>query len=475
MIECGMSFPLMRILKIKITLLRYLLNRQVVGASFSRVRKWTYLNPWSYGHQHRARGVAMREALEYLGPVFVKFGQVLSTRQDLLPPDIAEELAKLQDQVPPFSGELAQKIIEEALQEPIAEIFQDFNPEPLASASVAQVHAAVLKDGRVVVIKVLRPNIEKIIQQDISLLYFLAKKVKYFFRNSERLRLTEVVKEFEETLEGELDLREEAGNAALLRRNFNASPLLYVPWVEWKYIRKNVMVMERVYGVPVSDIQTLRDYSVNLKKLAESGVEIFFTQVFRDGFFHADMHPGNIFVDIQNPENPRYNGVDFGIMGTLSEEDQRYLAEIFLAFFRRDYQAMARWHVISGWVPKHIRVDRFASALRAICEPMFERPFSEISYGQFLMSLFKISERFEMRIQPQLFLLQKTLLNVEGLGRRLYPDLDLWTTAKPFLEKWMREQLSIRRRLKQLIRDFPVISEKVLVELPSLIFAFLRK
>ncbi|KPL28261.1 MAG: ubiquinone biosynthesis protein UbiB [Acidithiobacillales bacterium SM1_46] len=438
---------------------------------FRPYRLMLRLLPWRWGRPVAApRGQRLREALEELGPVFVKFGQVLSTRPDLLPEDIATELAKLQDQVPPFAGEQAIAIIETALGGKVSNFFSEFSSTPLASASVAQVHVAKLHDGKEVVVKVLRPGIEPVIERDLALLYTLARLAVRYWSEGQRLRPVEVVDQFRKTLHDELDLRVEAGNASQLRANFAASPLLYVPQVYWDLVRREVMVMERIHGIPVSDIEGLRRAGIDLRTLSHHGVEIFFTQAFRDGFFHADMHPGNIFV---YPDG-RYCAVDFGIMGTLSDKDKRYLAENFLAFFNRDYRGVAEAHLRSGWVPAGTRAEEFETAIRAVCEPIFAKPIKDISFGRFLLQLFQTARRFRMEIQPQLVLLQKTLFNIEGLGRRLYPDLDLWDTAKPYLERWMREQLGPRAFLRTLRREAPKWWE-LMPQLPVLVHETLRR
>lgn len=410
------------------------------------------------------RGVRIRRALEDLGPIYVKFGQALSTRRDLLPDDISDELVKLQDRVPPFSNETAKAIIEQQLNMSIAQAFAEFSAEPLASASVAQVHTAVLHSGEQVIVKVLRPDIEQRILSDIALLYELAKFAERFWADARRLRPIEVVAEFERTTLDELDLIREAANAAKFRRNFENSPSLYVPQIYWDYTRQKVMVMERIHGIPVGDIEQLTANHADFKKLAERGVEIFFTQVFRDNFFHADMHPGNIFVDVPD----KYIAVDFGIVGSLSMSDQHYLAENFLAFFNRDYRKVAEMHVESGWVASNTRIEEFESAIRSVCEPIFEKPLKDISFGQLLLRLFQTARRFEMNVQPQLVLLQKTLLNIEGLGRQLYPELDLWQTAKPFLEGWFHERFGPKAKLNQLIKQFPELATNF-PEIPTLI------
>ncbi len=460
---------LLRLFYINYVMARRGIDRVVLSAPwFSAVRFLSCLNPWNwYGAKNKTPGESVRLALEDLGPIFVKFGQMLSTRQDLLSEDMLVELEKLQDRVPSFPSHIARQIVEKALKKPIAELFAEFSLEPMASASIAQVHAATLHDGREVVVKIRRPGIEKIIRRDVGLMYFVAGCAERFWSQGRRLRLRDLVKEFEHTIIGELDFLHEAANASQLKRNFQGSLLLHVPQVHWEYTTNNVFVMERIFGVQISDVSPLKAAGVNLKKLSEHGVEIFFTQVFRDSFFHADMHPGNIFVSIDDPENPRYMAVDFGIMGSLGPLDQHYLAENLLAFFKRDYRRVAILHVESGWVPQGTRVEEFESAIRSVCEPIFEKPLRDISFGQLLLRLFQTAGRFNMEIQPQLFLLQKTLLNIEGLGRKLYPDLDLWVTAKPFLERWMRRRYSPRTLLKKWFRQAPYVADN-LMKLPGL-------
>ncbi len=410
------------------------------------------------------RAVRLRCALEALGPIFVKFGQVLSTRRDLLPLDIADELARLQDRVPPFAAEQVLATLRQAYDEPLDRVFPQFEPQAVASASVAQVHLARLADGREAAVKVLRPGIRPVIERDISLLYVAAGMVEQLFADGQRLRPREVVAEFEKTIHDELDLIREAANASQLRRNFHGSALLQVPEVYWDWCRSDVMVMERMHGTPISQVAEIRRQGIDIPALARHGVEIFFTQVFRDGFFHADMHPGNIRV----ASDGRYIALDFGIMGTLEARDQEYLARNFLAFFRRDYRQVAEAHIEAGWVPKDTRVDQFEAAVRAVCEPIFDKPLKEISFGRVLLRLFETSRRFNMQVQPQLVLLQKTLLNIEGLGRDLDPELDLWKTARPFLEQWMKEQLGFAGLRKRLRRELPMLT-RILPELPRLI------
>ncbi len=438
---------------------------------FRRIRFLTCLLPGYWLRDQEApRAVRMRRSLEELGPIFVKFGQILSTRRDLLPDDIATEFAHLQDSVPPFPSEQARAIIESSYGKPLQEVFQQFEDTPLASASIAQVHAARLHDGREVVVKVVRPDIEQTIRRDLELMYLLAGMVQRYWSEGRRLRPVEVVREYEKTIFDELDMLREGSNASLLRRNFEHSPLIYIPEVYWPWVRRNVMVMERISGIPISDIDAIKAAGIDLQLLAERGVEIFFTQAFQHNFFHADMHPGNIFV----APNGQYIAVDFGIMGSLNPEDQRYLAENFLAFFQRDYQRVAELHVESGWVPRDTRVDEFESAIRAVCEPIFERPLKEISFGHLLLRLFQTARRFNMEIQPQLVLLQKTLLNIEGLGRQLYPDLDLWKTAKPFLERWMQNQVGARAFARNLRQQAPRILE-LTPELPLMAHSVLKQ
>ncbi|HHJ34742.1 MAG TPA: ubiquinone biosynthesis regulatory protein kinase UbiB [Gammaproteobacteria bacterium] len=465
-----------RMLRINWVLMRHGLDDIVFTTHLFRPFRFIiYIFPWNWFRRKRKpRAVRMREALEDLGPIFIKFGQMLSTRRDLLADDIADELQKLQDAVPEFSGEQAKTIIEKAFGENVAELFDTFDEQPLASASIAQVHAAVLKTGEDVVVKVLRPDILPVIKRDISLLYIIAELAAKYSSQLRRLRPVEVIEEYEKTILDELDLLREAANASQLRRNFEGSDDLYVPEIYWDFVRKNVLVMERIYGTPIRDTDSLRQQGTDMERLAAMGVEIFFTQVFSHNFFHADMHPGNIFVDTEKPEAPKYIAVDFGIMGTLSQTDKRYLAENFLAFFQRDYYKVAKLHVESGWVPSDTRVDEFESAIRSVCEPIFERPLKEISFGQLLLRLFQTARRFNMEVQPQLVLLQKTLLNIEGLGRQLYPDLDLWKTAKPFLERWMEEQVGVRALLRNLKDDLPYLIEKM-PEMPGLIYKSLKE
>lgn len=455
------------------TLLRFGLD-ELVLSSFEKpwIRRLTRII--SIGRNLKApRGQRLRQALEHLGPIFVKFGQVLSTRRDLLPHDIADELARLQDRVPPFDSGVAVAIIEKSFGRPLAQIFASFEHKPVASASIAQVHFAVLPDGREVAVKVLRPNMLAAITKDLALMRMMAGWVDSASADAKRLKPREVVAEFDKYLHEELDLLREASNAAQLRRNMQSLSMVMIPEMYWEYCMPDVMVMERMYGVPIGQTQRLHDAGVDMKKLARDGVTIFFTQVFRDGFFHADMHPGNIQVSLAPATFGRYISLDFGIVGTLTEVDKEYLAHNFSAFFQRDYKRVAELHIESGWVPPATRVDELEAAIRACCEPMFDRPLKEISLGVVLMRLFQTSRRFQVEIQPQLVLLQKTLLNIEGLGRDLDPELDLWSTAKPFLERWMLEQVGPAKLLAQLKAEAPAYA-KLLPMLPRLLAQYLK-
>jgi ubiquinone biosynthesis protein len=460
---------LLRLLRILSVMWRYGLD-QVAGDSFSSPSRWSWL---LFGRDLSSpRGARLRQALEELGPIFVKFGQVLSTRRDLLPEDVADELAMLQDRVPPFDSELAVRQIEISLGRHPDELFASFERVPIASASIAQVHLAVMRDGREVAVKVLRPNMRQAIERDLALLHTAADLVERLWVDGRRLKPREVVAEFDRHLHDELDLVREAANASQLRHNFENSPLLRIPEMYWDYCTESVIVMERMHGIPISRIDELRAAGIDLKKLSRDGVEIFFTQVLRDGFFHADMHPGNIYVGTRDSNGGadfnRYIALDFGIVGTLTETDKNYLAQNFLAFFRRDYRSVARLHIESGWAPRETREDELEQAIRACCEPIFDRPLAQISLGQVLLRLFQTSRRFNVEVQPQLVLLQKTLLNVEGLGRQLDPELDLWTTAKPFLENWMREQIGWKGFSERMRREAAQFS-RILPQLPRLL------
>jgi ubiquinone biosynthesis protein len=459
-----------RLIEIQRVLVRHGLDDFVRATHLYRpLRFLFYCSPWTWFQRRRGanRAERLRLALEELGPIFVKFGQALSTRRDLLPADIADELARLQDRVPPFPGSVARASLERSYGQPLGALFAEFSSEPLAAASIAQVHVARRLDGREVVIKVLRPGMKARIGRDLEVMHSLATLADRWWPEARRLRPIELVREYHNTVLDELDLMREAANASQLKRNFAGSALLYVPEVHWDLCRADVMVMERIHGVPIGDVATLRERGTDLKRLAENGVEIFFTQVFRHNFFHADMHPGNIFVRLEDPSQPRYAAVDFGIVGTLALRDQRYLAENFLAVFDRDYRRIAELHVQSGWVPPGTRVDEMESAIRTICEPIFDRPLREISFGTVLLRLFAALRRFDGQIQPQLLLLQKTLLNVEGLGRQLYPELDIWKTAAPVLRAWRRERLSPRAVWRELRRGLPDVLE-VMKALPTL-------
>ena len=459
---------LLRVLKITRVALRYGLDEIILSGARMPPR-WRLLSALFFWRDISApRGQRLRQALEELGPIFVKFGQVLSTRRDLLPADVADELALLQDRVPPFSSDLAIAEITRALGQHPDQLFARFSREPVASASVAQVHFATLKDGTEVAVKVLRPGVHQAIDEDIALMRVVAGWVEQGWSDGPRLKPREVVAEFDKHLHDELDLMREAANASQLRRNFAGSPLLVVPEMFWDYCAESVIVMERMHGIPISQTARLVEAGVDLKKLSRDGVEIFFTQVFRDGFFHADMHPGNILVSTAPETFGRYIALDFGIVGTLTDFDKDYLAQNFLAFFRRDYKRVAQAHIESGWAPKETRVDELESAVRACCEPIFDRPLSQISFGQVLLRLFQTSRRFNVEIQPQLVLLQKTLLNIEGLGRQLDPDLDLWTTAKPSLECWMNEQVGWRGFIDRLKIEAPQYAQ-ILPQLPRLV------
>jgi ubiquinone biosynthesis protein len=467
---------LYRLIVINFTMARYGLDEIILSIHFFRpLRLLGLINPFNWFRSSSlSQAERLRLCIESLGPIFIKFGQMLATRRDLLPPDIVDELEKLLDQVPPFPLQQARAIIEQELEKPIDELFSSFDDKELASASIAQVYSAALPDGESVVVKIVRPNIEASIRQDIQLLMVLARLADRYWQEAKRVKPVQIVEEFEKTLLNELDLVREAANASELRRYFEDSNDLYVPRVYWDYCKTRVMVIERIEGIPVSDIEQLKKHKINLEVLSRKGVEVFFTQVYENNFFHADMHPGNIFVSPENPDDPRYIAVDFGIMGSLSTQDQRYLAENFVAFFNRDYRRVAELHVDSGWVDRDTRIDDFEAAIRTVCEPMFQRPLAEISFGQLLLRLFQTARQFNMEIQPQLLLLEKTFLHIEGLGRQLYPQLDLWDTAKPFLERWLSEQLGVRALVKGLKKNLPYMAEN-LPDLPQLAFKTLHK
>ncbi len=462
-----MLFKSLRLLKIVRVAIRYGLD-DIAISGLARPRIAKLIGALIFWRDISApRGVRLRQALEDLGPIFVKFGQVLSTRRDLMPADIANELAKLQDRVPSFDPELAIEQIKKSFGEHPDQLFAEFERQPVASASIAQVHFATLKDGTKVAVKVLRPGMKKSIDEDIALMKTAARWVERLWADGRRLKPREVVAEFDKYLHDELDLMREAANASQLRRNFLQSQLLIVPEMFWEYCSTSVIVMERMHGIPISQLDRLMEEGVDLKKLSRDGVEIFFTQVFRDGFFHADMHPGNILVSVDPATFGRYIALDFGIVGTLTDYDKDYLSQNFLAFFRRDYKRVAEAHIESGWAPKGTRVDELESAVRACCEPIFDRPLRDISFGQVLLRLFQTSRRFNVEVQPQLVLLQKTLLNIEGLGRQLDPDLDLWKTAKPYLESWMQEQIGWRGLISR-FKEEAVHYNKIIPALPRL-------
>ncbi len=467
---------LLRLISINFTMARYGLDEIVLSMHFFRpLYLLGAINPfnWFRGKQ-LSQAERLRLCIEDLGPIFIKFGQMLSTRRDLFGDEIADELEKLLDQVPPFEWSQASRILEQQLGMPLDEAFRSFDQNVLASASIAQVYAAELPHGQDVVVKVVRPGIEETISRDIEVMYWLAGLANRYWSEARRVRPLEVVREFETTIMNELDLVREAANANELRRHFDGSADLYVPQVYWDYCRSRVMVMERISGIPVTDIEALRQHDINFEVLSRKGVEIFFTQVFHHNYFHADMHPGNIFVSPDKPDDPQYIAVDFGIMGSLSTRDQRYLAENFVAFFNRDYRRVAELHVESGWVDRDTRVDEFEAAIRAVCEPMFQRPLAEFSFGQLLLRLFQTARDFNMEIQPQLLLLEKTFLHIEGIGRQLYPQLDLWDTAKPFLERWLSEQLGMRALVNGFKKNLPYIAEH-LPDLPQLAFKALHR
>ena len=468
---------IMRMLGIQRVLVKYGLDDIIKKMHFLRPLRFLFYVLPRRRDTSAPLGERIRLALEELGPIFVKFGQAISTRRDLLPPDIADELAKLQDKVPPFPAEEAIAILDDAYGQPVDEVFKRFDVEPFAAASIAQVHTAQLPNGAEVIVKVLRPGVQEQIERDLDVLRMLAGLADRYWELGKRLRPLEVVAEYEQTIIDELDLMREAANAAQLKRNFAGSDMLCVPDVYWDFCRPEVLVQERIYGIPISDMDALREAGTNIQVLAENGVEIFFTQVFRHNFFHADMHPGNIFVITTDPDKPKYAAVDFGIVGTLNPEDQKYLAYNFLAFFDRDYHRIAKLHIDSGWVPEGTRIDQLETAVRTVCEPIFNKPLAEISFAQVLMRLFRVAQRFNVEIQPQMILLHKTLFNIEGLGRQLYPQLDLWKTAHPVLRKWMNEQVGPKAILEDLRENLPQLRE-ILKDLPVVLknlAAFLDK
>jgi ubiquinone biosynthesis protein len=466
---------LLRLMKISSTLARYRLDELLTATHLFRPMRWVRASfPGSREIAGLPRGERLRLALQDLGPVYVKFGQILSTRRDLLPHDIADELSLLQDQVPPFPGEEAQAIIEEALGQPVQELFAEFDPEPLASASIAQVHPVTLIDGRRAVAKVVRPGIEKQLRQDVDLLLTIAGLAERYWQNGHHVRPVEIVREFETFVFDELDMQREAANASMLRRNFKDSKDLYVPEIYWPWCKQRVLVMERVSGLPVGDIEGLKAAGVNLERLARRGMRVFYLQVFRDNLFHADMHPGNILVDASDPEEPTFIAMDFGIVASLSPKDLHYISENFLALFNQDYRRVAQLHIDAGWVPEDTRLDELEAAVRTVGEPMFTRALHEISFGELLFKLFKVAHRFHLTIQPQLIMLQKTLLNVEGLGRELYPELDLWSEAKPELEAILREKHSIEHAARDLRTRLPAWLSQA-PEIPGLVHDYLER
>ena len=466
-----------RLVTIQRILIRHGLDEIIFSTPFlSSLSFLLRVLPWNWRKKdYKPRAERIREVLEDLGPLFVKLGQILSTRRDVLSEEIADELAKLQDHVPPFSGNTAKKIIEKAFGKKLSEIFPEFNEEPIASASIAQVHLAELDDGREVIVKVVRPDLKKTISQDIGLMYFLADFAERYLAVGKLMKPSAIVAEFEKTILDELDMLREAANASPLKRNLDSSDLVHIPEVFWEFVRPNVLVMEKVSGLNIGDLDSLRQQQIDLKQLAEDGISLFFTQDFRDHYFHADLHPGNLFVITgESGERAKYAVVDFGIMGGLTPDDQRYLAENFLAFFNRDYYRVAELHVQSEWVPSDTRVDEFESAIRSVCEPIFERPLKDISFANLLIRLFQTARRFNMEVQPQLVLLQKTLLNIEGLGRQLYPERDLWQTAKPFLEQWVRERGGVQAAMRELRKQAPRWGE-IAPALPNLAYDVIRQ
>ena len=467
---------LFRLIRINFILMRYNIDEIVLGSHwFYPLRILVYLNPYYWTmDKNMSRGERIRRAIEELGPIFVKAGQIVSTRRDILPDDISSELAKLQDRVPPFPGKKAREIIEASLHCNINAVFSSFDMTALASASIAQVHAATLISGESVVVKVLRPNVRKMIDRDMDLLMTFAKIAERYWYTARHFKPKEIVAEISQTLYDELDLMREGANASQLRRNFADSDMLYIPKIYWEYCHAPMLVMERIHGIPIHDLDRLKQSGVNMRKLAERGIEIFFTQVFRDKFFHADLHPGNLFVSDKDPENPTYIAVDFGIVGSLNHNDQRYLAENMIAFFKRDYQRVAELHIACGWLPPDTRIDQFEGAIRAVSEPIFELPLHDMSFGKLLLRLFQVARRFHINIQPQLILLQKTLLSIEGLSRQICPELDIWTTASPQIEMWLKKQVGVRSFIRRMRDNLPLWSDQ-LPEIPSMIFEVLKE
>lgn len=465
-----------RLLRINYILMRYNIDEVVLGSyQFAPLRLMVYFNPFYWmRNKKQSRGERIRLAIEALGPIFVKAGQLISTRRDLIPDDISIELAKLQDRVPPFCGEQAKRIVETALGCPICHVFSEFDTEALASASIAQVHAARLLSGESVVVKVLRPDIQKNIARDIDLLRTLARTASRFIRRARHMKPIALVDEVAMTLLDEVDLMHEASNASQLKRNLADCSLVYIPKIYWQHTHNNILVMERIHGIPIHEIAQLRASGVDMRQLAERCIELFFRQVFRDSFFHADMHPGNIFVSITDPKNPTFVMVDFGIVGSLNQDDQRYLAENMLAFFKRDYQRVAELHIACGWLPPDTRIDQFEGAIRSVSEPIFEQPMKDVSIGKLLLRLFQVASRFRINIQPQLILLQKTLLNIEGLSRQIAPELDMWQTAGPQIETWLKRQVGPRAFLRRVRKNLPLWSEQ-LPEMPTLMFEVLKE
>jgi ubiquinone biosynthesis protein len=464
-----------RMLKISAILSRYRLDEFLEATHLYRpMRLLRVVLPWSGRDvEGKPRGERLRLALNEMGPIYVKFGQIISTRRDLVAADIADELALLQDQVPPFPGELARTIVEKALKQPLSGLFGSFDLEPLASASIAQVHAATLPDGGEVVVKVVRPGIERQIRRDTDLLMAIAGLAEKYWEGGSRVRPREFVREFETFVFDELDMSREAANASALRHNFEGSKDLYIPEIYWPYTKKQVLVMERIHGIPISDIQGLKDAGVNMERLAKTGIRVFYTQVFRDNLFHADMHPGNIFVDVSDPENASFIALDFGIVASLTPRDLHYISENFLALFNRDYYRVAHLHWEAGWVPHDTRLDELEASVRAVGEPNFSRPLNQISFGELMLKLFQVAYRFKLNIQPQLIMLQKTLLNIEGLGRELYPELDVMAVSKPELERILRERHGIDQAAKDLRERLPGWLSRA-PDMPGLLYEYLK-